>query len=215
MWALDEIHEATRKSYNLVAEKYHELFKDEMDQKEYDRNLLDDFARYFTPDSIIYDMGCGPSGHIGKYLHDKGFNVVGIDISEKCIEITSQYNPHMQFRTMDMADLQLEGESIDGIIAFYSIIHTPKENIHEIFYEFHRVLKRGGKLLVTVKEGDEEGFIDELLGYEATIYFTHFKREEIERYFVETGFKILFLEQRDPYQEEIAVPRIYAIGEKT
>ncbi len=31
-------------------------------------------------------MGCGAGGQIGKYIYDKGFRVIGIDISEKCIE---------------------------------------------------------------------------------------------------------------------------------
>lgn len=214
MQELNKINEITRKSYNLVAAKYHELFKDEMNQKEYDRKLLDDFSKYFSSDSSIYDMGCGPSGHIGKYLRDKGLNVIGIDISEKCIEIASQYNPNMEFLTMDMTNLELEDQSIDGIISFYSIIHTPKKYVNQIFHEFRRVLRKGGKVLITVKEGTGEGYIYDFLGYDTTIYFTHFTRAEIENYFINNAFKLLFLEEREPYEEEIAVSRIYAIGEK-
>ena len=70
-------------------------------------------------------MGCGPSGHIGKYLFDKGLNVTGIDMSEKCIDIAKNYNRDMTFKRMDMMNLQVDDQSIDGIIAFYSIIHTP------------------------------------------------------------------------------------------
>jgi SAM-dependent methyltransferase len=198
MKELKKIHEMTRQSYNIVAEKYHELFKDEMHQKAYDRKFLDDFSRYFTRNAIIYDMGCGPSGHIGHYLHEKGVKVIGVDISEKCVEIASHYQPDMQFFCMDMANLDLEEQSIDGIIAFYSIIHTPKTYVPALFQEFHRVLKKGGKLLVTVKEGDEEGYLDEFLEYKTPIYFTHFIQEEIETYFVENGFSMLFLQNRIP-----------------
>ncbi len=74
MQKLKKINSMTCQAYNLLAAKYHELFKDEMSQKEYDRKLLDNFSQYFKPDSIIHDIGCGPSGHIGKYLFDKGLN---------------------------------------------------------------------------------------------------------------------------------------------
>jgi ubiquinone/menaquinone biosynthesis C-methylase UbiE len=211
---LNQINEFTRQSYNLVAKKYHKLFKDEMNQKKYDRKLLDDFSKYFSLDSKIYDMGCGPSGHIGRYLYDKGLKVIGIDISEKCIDIATNYNPGMQFQKMDMIHLEMQDQSIDGIISFYSIIHTPKNYINLIFQEFKRVLKQGGKLLVTAKEGEDEGFIENFLECKTSIYFTHFKKQEIEKYFLVNGFELLFLERRIPYEEEIAVYRIYGIGEK-
>ena len=210
-----EISELTRQSYNLVAERYHELFKDEMNAKEYDRKLLDQFSMYFTSESIIYDMGCGPSGHIGRYLYDKGFNVIGIDISENCIEIATNYNPGMKFLVMDMLKLDLKDETVDGIISFYSIIHTPHKYVNQLFQEFSRVLKVGGKLLVTVKEGGEEGLIDNFLESEASIYFTHFKAQDIEKHYVNSGFSLTFIESRKPYEDEIDVNRIYAIGEKS
>lgn len=68
-----------------------------MNQKEYDRVILDKFARFFDSGSVICDMGCGPSGHIGRYLFDKGLNVFGIDISDKCVSIAREANPKMRF----------------------------------------------------------------------------------------------------------------------
>ncbi len=214
MEELDQIGENTTKSYNLVAERYHELFKDEMKQKEFDRLLLDRFADYFDSKSIICDMGCGPSGHIGKYLFEKELNVFGIDISGRCVEIARRENPEIRFLLMDMARLSIADESIDGIISFYSIIHTPKRLVNGLFGEFNRVLKRSGKILLAVKEGNTEGYVDELLGYRTRIYSAYFKKEEIENYLGTNGFKLILLEIRQPYDFEIPRRRIYAIGEK-
>ena len=214
MQKLKDINSLTCKAYNLFAEKYHELFKDEMSQKEYDRKVLDTFSQFFMPTSIIYDVGCGPSGHIGKYLFDKGFNVTGVDISEKCIEIAKSYNKDMPFKKMDMMNLQINDKSIDGIISFYSIIHTPKCYIDKIFMEFKRVLKKGGKVLLSVKEGKNEGIENNILNCDISIYFTYFSKQEIETFFIANGFKMLFLERRKPYADEIAIFRIYAMAEK-
>jgi len=210
---LRQINEETRRSFNLAAEKYFELFKDEMKQKEYDRTLLDKFASNFNSKSIICDVGCGP-GHITRYLFDKGLNVLGIDISERCIQIAQRENPKMRFQVMDMARSDIADESIDGIISFYSIIHTPKRLIHRLFHEFNRVLKKGGKILVVVKKGNTEGYVDEWEGFKTRLYFTNFTEEELKRYLQTCGFKLIFLETRQPYDFEIPVERIYAIGKK-
>ncbi len=211
---LDLVNEVTRNAYNLVASKYDELFRDELERKEYDRRILERFSRYFTKDSLLLDLGCGPSGHITAYLRGKGLHISGIDISERCIEIASRLHPEIEFLRMDMSDLRLADQSADGLVAFYAIIHTPKRLVGRYFREFRRVLKRGGKLLLSVKEGDEEGYLEEFLGHGTRIYFSHFRAEEIERYLAGNGFRTLLLESRRPYDEEIPVPRIYAIGER-
>jgi len=210
---LKQINEETRKSFNLAAEKYFELFKDEMKQKEYDRVLLDKFANDFDSKSVICDVGCGP-GHITRYLFDKGLNVFGIDISERCIQIARRENPKMRFQVMDMARLDIADESVDGIVSFYSIIHTPKRFIHTLFHEFNRVLKKGGKLLIVVKKGDTEGYVYELEGFKTRLYFTNFNEEELKSYLQTCGFELIFLETRQPYEFEISVERIYALGKK-
>jgi len=214
MEELKEINRLTRISYDLAATKYHQLFRDELDRKPYDRQLLDRFAGHFTPDSIIHDLGCGPSGHIGHYLHSKGLRVIGSDISERCIEVASACHPEMEFQVMDMTNLALDDQSIDGVVSYYSIIHTPKKLVPRLLREFHRVLKVKGKLLLSVKEGDQEGFLEEFLGFGTRIYSTHFHEEVIARLLTGNGFDVLFLESRSPLEDEIPVPRIFAIGEK-
>ena len=61
---LKHINSLTEQAYNLTAKKYHDLFHNEMDEKEYDKKLLDSFAAKFNSNSLICDAGCGPSGHI-------------------------------------------------------------------------------------------------------------------------------------------------------
>jgi len=211
---LFEIHELTRQTYNKIADKYHKLFKDEMNQKKYDREFFDRFAKTLKKIDLICDAGCGPSGHIGKYLYDKGYNVFGIDISDRCIEIARAYNPNMKFERMDMAIMTIADQSLAAIISYYSIIDTPKDMIDKFFQNFYKKLKPKGKLLVVVKKGDREGFIKEILGIKTKIYFSLFSEHEIENYFIKNGFKIIHLEIRNPYDFEIDTPRIYAIGEK-
>lgn len=211
---IDLINELTKAAYNNAAAKYHELFHNEMNEKEYDRILLDSFASKLKSNSSVCDAGCGPSGHIGKYLFDKGHLITGIDISEICIELASIYNPQLTYICADIGNMPFDNNSYDAVISYYSIINTPKFFIPKIFSEFYRVLKPGGYLLVAVKTGEEEGIVDKLLGYKTRHYFSLFSDEEIKEFFNNTGFKLVFFEKRNPYDFEINNERIFAIGKK-
>lgn len=214
MDSLEIINSLTCNAYNLAAQKYHNLFHNEMNEKEYDRKLLDSFAARFNKDSLICDAGCGPSAHIGRYLFDKGINVIGVDISEKCVELARLNNPEMKFECADISNMSFDDNSFDGLISYYSIINTPKIYMDKIFAEFRRVLKPNGYLLVAVKAGTTEGYIDDLLGVETKIYSSLFTQEEIVAYFSQAGFLLEFFDKRNPYDFEISNERIFTLGKK-
>jgi SAM-dependent methyltransferase len=214
MRAVRPVHEKTRHAYNLAARAYHDLFHDELTRKDYDRALLDGFAARLPKDALLCDAGCGPCAHIGRYLAEKGLGVVGVDISDRCVELARAHNPGMRVERGDLAHLSFSAEFFDGVVAYYSILHTPKQAVDEIFTEFRRILKPAGHLLVAVKAGAGEGYQRGFLGVETEIYFSLFSEEEIAGYFERAGFQLDLLEKRDPYDFEISNERIFAVGRK-
>lgn len=211
---LEKIKELTKAAYNKTAMKYHESFKDEVFQKDFDRILLDSYSDMLPKGSAICDAGCGPSSQYGRYLFEKGHSVNGIDISEKCIQMAASYNPSMVFSVQDMIQTDFAAETFTGIIAFHSIIYTPKAQVTKIFSEFNRILKKGGKLLIAVKKGESEGIIDDVWYEGNKVYFSHFTEEEISHLLIENNFYREYFHTRPPYAFEFQVDRIYAIGTK-
>lgn len=211
---LIQLKELTKTAYDKTAKKYHNYFKNELEQKEYDRIILDKFAGMLPYNASVCDAGCGPSCQYGKYLFEKGFCITGIDISDKCIEMAALNNPKINFSVMDMMKMDFSDNTFDGIISFYSIVYTPKKYIDRMFKEFNRVLRPGGKILVTVKKGESEGIIDDEWYEGNKVYFTYFLEDEIKKFFNNNKFVLDFFDVRKPYDFEINVERIYTFGTK-
>ena len=58
-----------------------------------------------------------------------------------------------------------------------------------------------------VKSGNDEQFIENFLESDEQIYFSHFIISEIEDYLKNEGFKVIFIEERAPYSDEINVQK--------
>ncbi|MET8533489.1 class I SAM-dependent methyltransferase [Streptomyces sp. NPDC005065] len=64
-------------------------------------------------------------------------------------------HPGLRFDVGTMTALESADGELGGIVAWYSIIHTPPEVLPTVFAEFHRVLAPGGHLLLGFHVGDE------------------------------------------------------------
>ncbi|OHD54267.1 MAG: hypothetical protein A2Y33_16480 [Spirochaetes bacterium GWF1_51_8] len=96
-------------------------------------------------DPKIADLGCGP-GHLCKYIHDAGFPVVGVDISENSLEKVREKG----IKTVK-ADLQeklpfKDGE-LDIVIATEVIEHI--YDTEAFMSELKRITKPSGSIIIT------------------------------------------------------------------
>ena len=81
-------------TYDAIAEDYETAIADELDRKPFDRALLDDLATRLA--GPVADIGCGP-GHVGRYLADRGVDVIGVDVSEGMLAVARRRNPRLRF----------------------------------------------------------------------------------------------------------------------
>jgi SAM-dependent methyltransferase len=199
----------TQSSYDRVAAEYADKFKDEMDDKPFDRYCLDRLAREVGNRGPICDMGCGP-GQIARYLHRQGAATLGVDISTQMVVEAQRLNPQIHFHQGDMLSLPDADNSWGGIAAFYCIIHIPRERIVDALREMKRVLKPGGVLLLAFHIGDEIKHLDEWWEKPVNLDFAFYQPEEMENWLGEAGYEIEETLVREPNPDvEVATRRAY------
>lgn len=97
------------------------------------------------------DVACG-EGFYAMYLASKGFDVLGIDISEKAIEYAKE-NAHQQkvnvrFAVMDIKDLDRLEEKFDFAFEWGLLHHLKVQNAWEKYVnDIYKLLNKNGKYL--------------------------------------------------------------------
>ena len=206
--------DATRAGYDAGAAAYASRFADELDAKPFDRELLTDFAHRVAGRGTDIDLGCGP-GQVAAFLAVHGVQTIGVDLSPGMVATAQQLHPSLDVRVGDMRDLDVDDESLAGVVAFYSIIHIPRDEVREVLAELLRVLRPGGLLLLAFHDGDRVEHIDEFLGEQVSLDFVFFDRTEMERHLDDAGFELVWSRQRGPYPDvEAPTERTYLLARR-
>jgi len=160
-------------SYDRIAEEYANRISGELDHKPLDRMLLDEFAARVKGAGRVCDLGCGP-GHVARYLHDRGVDIFGMDLSPGMLEQARKRNPAMEFRHGNMLTLDVRDRAWAAIVAFYSIVHIPKTDILQAFREMFRVLEPGGLLFLAFHIGIEVLHEENCWGHQVSLDLVFF-----------------------------------------
>ena len=105
------MNEAVRDAYDRIAEAY-------ASQRDAFKSLpyVERFAAMLPERGRVLDAGCGTGIPVTRRLVDCGFEVTGIDISSRMIQLARANVPEATFQVGDMAALQLaaEGAVLEG-----------------------------------------------------------------------------------------------------
>ena len=196
--------ESTKIAYDIVAESYAELLRDELTGKPLDRALLGMFAELVlnAGGRAVADLGCGP-GRIADHLHSLGVDVFGIDLSPKMIAVARRSYPRVQFTEGPMESLTIANGVLGGIVAWYSIIHTPPLRLPGVFDEFFRVLGADGQLLLAFQVGDGSvHHIERGYGHQISLDAYRLQPDEIAAMLLDAGFAVDAKLVREPMPPE-------------
>lgn len=205
----------TRTFYDTIAADYADLFKSDLDGKPLDRAMLGAFAELVREGGVagpVADLGCGP-GWGTAYLHRLGLDVFGVDLSPGMLAVARREHPELRFDEGSMTGLDLPDGALGGIVAYYSLIHTPAERLPAVLVEFQRLLAPGGHLLVAFQVGDEPVRVAEPFGHPVSLGFRRLSPDEIAGLLDGAGFAVRARQVREPEGRE-KVPQAFLLARK-
>ncbi|WP_298734847.1 methyltransferase domain-containing protein [uncultured Chitinophaga sp.] len=100
----------------------------------------------------VLDVGCG-NGVISRHLGQFGYEVLGIDISQKTIDVARSKNklPNVRFEAVSAEALTAQGQQYDAVICSEVLEHLHQPGL--LLQTIYASLKPEGVLIVTVPNG--------------------------------------------------------------
>ncbi|MDO8639453.1 MAG: methyltransferase domain-containing protein [bacterium] len=108
------------------------------------------FDNYIEAGEKILDLGCG-NGRFFKWFQEKGADYLGVDNSEKLIEIAKNNNPEGKFLVDNALRLSFSENYFSKVYSIAIFHHIPSVELRlKFLQEAKRVLKPNGFLVLTV-----------------------------------------------------------------
>ena len=133
----------TEDDYNRIATAF-------SNKRSYITPDLLEFKKYVASGDKVLDLGCG-NGRLLDVLSDIEIDYLGVDLSANLLEIAQEKHKSNRFLKMDGEKIPARDESFDVIFCLAVLHHLPssRERV-QLLKEVRRVLKPGGKLILTV-----------------------------------------------------------------
>jgi len=194
-------------SFDRIAEQYAADFADELTRKPYDTALLRAFAASCGGGPVL-DIGCGPAGHVGRFVADLGTRVIGVDLAPRSLTVARRLNdPSLAFVAADMHALPFAAGACAGALAFYSLIY--EADPAGALAELRRVLRPGAALLVAVHAGGGSSHFSDYKGVPVDVELHLQSPETLATRTRAAGFTLESVDVRPPYPFEHATERLY------
>lgn len=120
---------------------------------------------------------------------------VGVDISRAALDLAAETVPAARLVQGDMTALPVATDSMDAITAYHAVFHVSRVEHPAVYDEFVRVLKSGGRLLMTLPTGRFETTRRGWMG--GSMFFSAPGREETLSQLQAAGFTSLRTETAD------------------
>lgn len=93
----------------------------------------------------VLDLGCGYGEHCREYKNRGAEYVLGVDLSEKMLQVAKEENPDIDFVRADISDLSFVKEKFDLVCSSLAFHYV--EDFEKLMNEIAGVLNDGGYLI--------------------------------------------------------------------
>lgn len=193
-----------RESYDRVADNYVHMVQTtglgDIRRHPWLKATIDAFAGSVSGLGPVLDVGCGP-GTVTAYLVELGVEASGVDLSPRMIENARRLHPECRFGVSSATELDLEAESLGGVLGWWSLFNLPRDVLPQVLAMFARALRPGGHFITATHVGDEDAVRTEAYGGVPVRWTTHRWRPEQLVALIEQAGLDLVAELRLPADE--------------
>jgi SAM-dependent methyltransferase len=147
---------------------------------------FEQFMEMLPAGASALDLGCGSGVPFTQRLAER-FEVTGVDISARQLELARAHVPTAHFVKADMTTVEFPAGSFDAVVACFSIIHVPREEQGPLVARVCSWLRPGGLFLATWAVEAWEG-AGEWEG--ATMWWSHYDPDTSLGLLRAAGFQI-------------------------
>ena len=138
----------------------------------------------------VLDLGCGAGVPTTQRLAQH-FTVTGVDISTEQVARARRNVPNATFIEKDMTHLVLPPARFDAVVAFFSIIHVPRDEQFGLLRAIATWLRPGGVFVGSVSaspKGEEVDYDKDWMG--VPMFWSSFGAETNKRLIEDAGLRV-------------------------
>ncbi|MFF1321691.1 MULTISPECIES: class I SAM-dependent DNA methyltransferase [Streptomyces] len=175
-------------AFDVIGDRYDEAFP----HKEGQISAADWLIGSLRTGSRVLDLGCGTGLPTARQLALAGFDVVGVDLSERMVALARGHVPGGVFHQADIADLRPGGPldlgRFHAVTAFFSLLMLPRGEIPLALRTVHHLLAPGGLFALSMVEADVDDFTIPFIG--SSIRVSGYLGDELREVVQGAGFEI-------------------------
>ncbi len=198
---MEKISEFNKKTYDALASQY-ELKVDV--RRKFNEGVIDNFIKYLTMGKRVLDLGCAVGLDTSIFL-EKGFSVMGLEISNEMVKFAKERNPDAEFVVGDFMKVKFD-KKFDAIFAQAFIHLFPKEEAIEVIKKIKSLLNKNGVAHITTslcEESREGWFVKKDYSGDHKRFRKFWTKNELEKILEQSGFEIInYYEISDPYDKK-------------
>lgn len=112
--------------------------------------------KFFNKSELTLDLGCG-IGRDTQWLHEQGYEVLGLDASEGMLNVARQNYPQLNFLNDSLPELSTQSDTTySNVFCSAVLMHLPQEKLEAALDNILRITKSCGKIIISIRANENE-----------------------------------------------------------